>query len=175
MVSTLLSLAFVFLFTLSALSSSVRDTILKDLSSADSEILSVIESSLSAADGNIVKAEKKYARERVYWLVVMITDPGGEIRMHIDPDRKSVLEISAEEGPFDYEVIPGNGLINFSEARKSAESVAGSRVLKWKLVDAKAGRQYHFWMFTKGGAAQFKLDAVTGERIMKKQGKKKQK
>ncbi|MBX7043800.1 MAG: hypothetical protein K1X85_12955 [Ignavibacteria bacterium] len=172
---TLLSLAFVFLSTLSAQSSSVRDTVFKDPGSVDPEILSVIETSLSAVDGDIVKAEKRFSKERVYWLVVLITNSGGELRMHVDPEKNSVLEITDDEGPFDYEVIPGKDLVSFSEARKSAESVAGSRALKWKLVEAKSGMQYHFWMFTKGGAAQFKLDAVTGERIMKKQGKKKRK
>lgn len=53
--------------------------------------------------------------------------------------------------------------------------MSASKVLKWKLVESKSGMQYHFWMFTKGGAAQLKIDAVTGERIMKNRRRRKSK
>jgi hypothetical protein len=142
-------------------------------SNSTGEIEESIRIAYSAVEGKIIKAEKKYAKEKSFWEVVVITASGSEIEFQVSTDNRMILGITADEGPFDYELLPGENLIRFSDARSKAESASGSKVLKWRFVEGKSGMQYHFWMFTKGGAAQFKLDAVTGERITKKSAKKK--
>ncbi len=137
------------------------------------EIETAINLTASAVSGNIVKAEKKFARENIYWETEVITNSGSSLKLNIDVTGQRIFGIRSEEGPFDYELIAGENLISFSDAKQKAESASGSKVLKWKLVETKSGLQYQFWIFTKGGAAQFKLDAATGERIMKKSPKKK--
>lgn len=141
--------------------------------SSDIEITEAISITSQALEGKIIKAEKKFAKERTYWEVEVISSIGSTVELKVSTEEDIIFGIAAEEGPFDYELTAGNGLKKFSEVRDIAESVSQSKILKWKLVEGKAGMQYHFWMFTKGGAAQLKIDAVTGERIMKKSGKKK--
>ncbi len=141
--------------------------------SSDIEITEAISITSQALEGKIIKAEKKFAKERTYWEVEVISPAGSAVELQVSTEEHKILGIVSEEGPFDYELTAGDALKKFSEVRVQAESVSGSKVLKWKLVESKSGMQYHFWMFTKGGAAQLKIDAVTGERIMKKSGKKK--
>ena len=142
-------------------------------SSSDNEITEAISITSLALEGKIIKAEKKFAKERTFWEVEVISPTGSTVELQVSTEEDKILAIIAEEGPFDYELIVGDALKKFSEVRAQAESVSASKVLKWKLVESKSGMQYHFWMFTKGGAAQLKIDAVTGERIMKKSAKKK--
>jgi uncharacterized membrane protein YkoI len=140
---------------------------------SDNEITEAISITSLALEGKIIKAEKKFAKDRTFWEVEVISPTGSEVELKVSTEEDIIFGIVAEEGPFDYELTAGDALKKFSEVRAQAESVSGSKVLKWKLVESKSGMQYHFWMFTKGGAAQLKIDAVTGERIMKKSGKKK--
>jgi len=138
-----------------------------------SEIETALNVTAEAVIGNIVRAEKKFAKDNIYWETEVITNSGSSLKLNIDISGQRIFGIKSEDGPFDYELIAGENLISFSDAKQNAESTSGSKVLKWKLVETKSGLQYHFWIFTKGGAAQFKLDAATGERIMKKSPKKK--
>ena len=138
-----------------------------------SEIEKAINITAKAVNGNIVKAEKKFAKDNSYWETEVITNSGSSLKLNIDVSGQRIFGIKSEEGPFDYELIAGDNLISFSDAKQNAESTSGSKVLKWKLAETKSGLQYQFWIFTKGNAAQFKLDASTGERIMKKTSRKK--
>lgn len=137
------------------------------------EIITAVEIASAALEAEVVKAEKKFQGGTVYWKAEMLCTSGSEVRLLINIGGKRIAEASSEEGAFDYEFDPGGNLIPLSEAQSLAEKNAGRKILKWKLVENKAGSQYHFWLFTKGGAAQFRVDALTGEQISGKGGRKK--
>ncbi len=148
-----------------------NDSIVSSVSTGS--IHQAIEIAYSAIDAEVVRAEKKYVSERLLWRLNIQARSGSSIVMSILTGEGRITEVKSDEGPFDYDLDPGQGLIRFSEAKTVAEKEAGTVILKWKLAETSSGFQYHFWFFTKGGPAQFKMNAKTGERIMKKKGKKK--
>lgn len=169
----LICISFLLSGTFTSLAEAQSDSAFNTTHSSSSEILQAVKIAQASMSGSIVRAEKKFARERTYWRVDVITSSGAAVEIQIDLEEHRIIAVKAEEGPFDYGFEPGSGLTGLEAAKSKAESEAGSPVLKWKLVESAKGMQYHFWLFTKGGPAQYKLDAVSGERIVSKKRIKK--
>lgn len=137
------------------------------------DIKKVIEFTLTIYNGEIYKIEKKFKKEIPVWNIEMVTKTGGSLEFEISGADEKLLVIIADEGPFDYEINPGNEIIPFSSASKTAEEFTSQKVMKWKLVQVKEKYEYDFWLFTKTGKAQVRIDALTGEIITKRKSKKK--
>ena len=156
---------------------------LKNLHSQSSEESSILKKQLSIKDvldfsfsiynGEIFKIEKKFKKEIPVWNIEMVTKNGGSLELEISGAEEKLLEIIADEGPFDYEINPGNEIIPLSAATKTAEEFTSQKVKKWKLIKFKEKYEYDFWLFTKSGKAQVRIDALSGEIITKRKSKKK--
>ena len=144
-----------------------------DTLTGSNSIVQAIAIANSAVDAEIVKAEKKYVSERLVWRLNLQLPAGSALVLNISVNENRITDAKGDEGPFEYDFDPGQGLMRFSEAKASAEKESGAGILKWRLSESAAGFRYQFWIFAKGGPAQYKLDAKTGERIMKKKTRKK--
>lgn len=136
-----------------------------DSSNKISEIADYISSLLKC---DIVKIEKKYKSENIIWIADIITSGGGTVRIEVNSDTKDILHILASEGPFDYNFVPFENAVSFDDAKNITEKQYSRKILKWALRKNKGKFEYNFWMFTKTGKAQLRIDAESGEAILKK-------
>ncbi len=123
-------------------------------------------------DGDIIKAEKKFKKNIQIWKINVHIPSGGFVNMEISAADKKILQIDAEEGPFEYEIVPDEGIVSFNSAKRNAEEYSGQKILKWNLKQNRDKFEYGFWMFTKSGKAQVKIDAGTGDLILSNKKKK---
>lgn len=135
-------------------------------------IKNAIDYTLSIIEGEIIKVEKKYKKGNPLWNINLITKEKATIELELDLKSDKVLSIEASEGPFSYDIKPDSNLVSFSTAKKSAEELAGEKVLKWRFNQNREKWEYSFWLFTKSGTAQVKVDAESGEIITKQKKKK---
>ena len=171
------------LFAILVIFLSINILQLKNLHSQSSEessivkkqqsIKDVLDFSFSIYNGEIFKIEKKFKKEIPVWNIEMVTKNGGSLELEISGAEEKLLAIVADEGPFDYEINPGNEIIPLSAAIKNAEEFTSQKVKKWKLIKFKEKYEYDFWLFTKSGKAQVRIDALSGEIITKRKSKKK--
>jgi len=134
-------------------------------------IKEVIDFTLLLLRGDVTKVEKKFKKDIPIWKVNMITPTGGSMEFELSYKEKKLLNLEADEGPFDYEVFPDSSLVSFSNAKKTAEEYAAQNILKWSLRTNRDKMEYNFWLFSKTGKAQVKVDAETGEIVTKKKKK----
>lgn len=122
----------------------------------------------SLIDGEIISAEKKFKKNLLVWEIKLITYHRGIILFEVSAIDKTLIKLSAEEGPFDYEINNSYGIVAYSIAKKTAEDQSGQKTLKWNFFRNKDKWEYNFWLFTKSGKAQLRIDAESGEIIKKK-------
>ena len=134
-------------------------------------IKEVIDFMLLLIPGEVTKVEKKFKKDIPIWKINTITTSGGSIVIEISFREKKLLNLEADEGPFDYEITPDPSMVSFSSAKKTAEEYASQSILRWSLRQNKDKMEYNFWLFTKTGKAQVKVDAESGEVITKKKKK----
>ncbi|MEO6695547.1 MAG: PepSY domain-containing protein [Ignavibacteria bacterium] len=135
-------------------------------------IREVIDYTLLLLPGEVTKVEKKFKKDIPIWKINMITSTGGSIEVELSCKDKKLLNLEADEGPFDYEIIPDNGMVSFTAAKKTAEEYTSQNILKWCLKQNRDKMEYNFWLFTKTGKAQVKVDAESGDIVTKTKKKK---
>lgn len=135
-------------------------------------ITEAIEIALGIAEGEVTKVERKFKKNIPIWKIDLITLTGGALEIEISYKEKRLIRLDASEGPFNYDVNVNPGLIPFSEAKKSAEDFAAQTTLKWNLYQNKENWEYNFWLFTKTGRAQVRVNAENGEVIIGRKKKK---
>ncbi|MEO8447309.1 MAG: PepSY domain-containing protein [bacterium] len=131
------------------------------------KIFAALEFVSSIFAGEILKAERKFKKDIPVWEMDMVTTDKGIIEIEISAIDKSLQRIDADEGPFEYEIDPGESSIKYKAARKIAEEFTGQKTLKWNYFRNRNGYEYNFWLFTKSGKAQVRVNAETGEILTK--------
>ena len=119
-------------------------------------------------EGEVVKAERRFKKDVPFWKLDMVTEQKGVVEFEISLTEKDLIRIDSDEGPFDYEIRPVEKYISFLYAKKSAEESTGQKILKWNYFKNKNSWEYNFWVFTKSGKAQVRVDAESGEIINNK-------
>ena len=128
---------------------------------------------MEISGGEVISAERKFKKSDPLWELILITSEGSFVKMEISFFDKTVLMMSSDEGPFTYDIKPSQDYISLFEAINIADSQSSQKVLKWKFLKVKDKWEYNFWLFTKSGKAQLRLDAETGEIITGKRTKNK--
>ncbi|MEP7145499.1 MAG: PepSY domain-containing protein [bacterium] len=119
-------------------------------------------------EGEIVKAERKFKKDLPFWKLDLVTEQKGVVEFEISFTEKNLISIVSDEGPFEYEISPDDKYVSFSIAKKAAEDFTGQKILKWNYFKNKKSWEYNFWLFTKSGKAQVRVDAESGEVIKNK-------
>lgn len=94
----------------------------------------IIDRSLAYFDGEVI--EKKQVEEDgiSLWKVKIQNEDGSILEFYWTIGNQVLSKMEGTNGPFDYEIIPGNDLINFSPAKTIAISaVKNSDILQWEL------------------------------------------
>ncbi|MBK8981949.1 MAG: hypothetical protein IPM38_06415 [Ignavibacteria bacterium] len=122
--------------------------------------------------GEIVSAEKKFRKDNPVWEINLITEPGSAVKIEVSYFERSVLSMISDETPFTYDLRPSENFISLTEAIRIVSEHTQQNVMKWKFHKVKDNWEYNFWLFTKSGKAQLRLNAESGEIISSKKKSK---
>lgn len=122
--------------------------------------------------GEIVSAEKKFRKDNPVWELILLTEPGSAVKFEVSYFERTILSVISDETPVKYDLRPSENFISLSQAIKIVSEHTPQNVLKWKFHKIKDSWEYSFWLFTKSGKAQLRLNAESGEIISSKKKSK---
>ncbi len=96
-----------------------------------------------------------------HWEVkVDMTGDGGIVKFEYQLNSNELREIKGLTPSFEYEIEPGNGLINYSTARAIALGAVSGSIIEWKLEKDESDNnwQYRFEI----GTTEVRIDAANG-------------
>lgn len=121
----------------------------------------------SVVDGQVTSAELDSLNHE--WDVKITTTTGALVKVELVQSTGAIDKIEGIEGPFNYEVVPGAGLINFSVAKTSAFSAMEGitdNIKSWELEQNDLGEWIYEFTFLSGGQeSKVKIDALNGHVI----------
>lgn len=94
----------------------------------------IIDKSLALFNGKVI--EQTLGREEGVnsWEIKIANENGAEVKFYWSTNGQILIKMEGLSGPFDYDIMPDNGLINFSTASKFAKgAVKNESIIKWKL------------------------------------------
>ena len=105
--------------------------------------------SLSGTAGTVTSTDVDTTlNNELYFDVHVTTSEGAKLEFEYFIDNGELKSIEGDSGPFDYEVSPGMGLVNFSIAKAAAVGSLNAQpamVLRWELeFDTARG----IWVYT---------------------------
>jgi uncharacterized membrane protein YkoI len=129
----------------------------------------IAEYALSLFPGEIIEGHFQHNDHKNYWKLHIRSESGAVVRFLIEEDPISLLEMKAEEEPFDYNIEPGEDLISLEEARGIAASLNDGDLIQWKFgYEGDDGNFFPFYLLRLlQGDEDFKvlIHAETGEVI----------
>ena len=96
----------------------------------------VLEKSTTLFEGDILEKERTQENGIDVWEVKIKNGHGSIVIFYYTVNGQNLVEIEGKEGPFDYNIAPGNNLINLTTALTLAKTVVkDDNILKWELKE----------------------------------------
>ena len=85
---------------------------------------------------------------------------GGIVKFEYQLNSNELREVKGLSSSFDYEIEPGNGLINYSSAKSVAFGVVNGSIIEWKLERDESDNnwQYRFYISN----SEVRINATNG-------------
>lgn len=100
---------------------------------------SVIDNSLNLFDGEVFETGIDEEDGIKLWELKIRDDEGAIVKFYWDIRTEFLVKIEGVDGPFNYEIVPRNNLINYSTAKTVATgAIKNSSLLRWKLKKESA-------------------------------------
>lgn len=118
--------------------------------------------SMTKGSGSVVSTIKN--DDTQHWEVrVDMPGDGGIVKFEYQLNSNELREVKGLSSSFDYEIEPGNGLINYSSAKSVAFGVVNGSIIEWKLEKDESDNnwQYRFEI----GSSEVRINAATGTVI----------
>lgn len=100
-----------------------------------------------------------------HWEVkVDMPGDGGIVKFEYQLNSNELKEVKGLTPSFEYEIEPGNGLINYSNAKDIALGAVNGSIIEWKLEKDESDNnwQYRFVIMFSGDDYDVRINAVTG-------------
>ena len=112
--------------------------------------------------GSVVSTVKN--DDTQHWEVkVDMPGDGGIVKFEYQLNSKELREVKGLTPSFDYEIEPGNGLINYSVAKNIALGAVSGSIIEWKLEKDESDNmwQYRFQI----GSSEVRINATNGNIV----------
>ena len=128
----------------------------------------IIDKSLAHFNGNVIEQSFEQEEGVDSWEIKIANENGAEVKFYWSTNGQFLIKMEGLNGPFDYDIMPGNGLINFSTANKFAKgAVKNESIIKWRLKQEEefiGNWVYTFEFLDKnGGSSKVYIDASNGD------------
>jgi uncharacterized membrane protein YkoI len=117
---------------------------------------------MTKGTGSVISTVKN--DDTQHWEVrVDMPGDGGIVKFEYQLNSNELREVKGLSSSFEYEIEPGNGLINYSNAKSTAISAVNGSISEWKLEKDVSDNnwQYRFQI----GSSEVRINAVTGNII----------
>ncbi|HCY74881.1 MAG TPA: hypothetical protein DHV28_03090 [Ignavibacteriales bacterium] len=117
---------------------------------------------MTNGSGSVISTVKN--DDTQHWEVrVDMPGDGGIVKFEYQLNSNELREVKGLSSSFEYEIEPGNGLINYSNAKSTAISAVNGSISEWKLEKdvSDSNWQYRFQI----GSSEVRINAVTGNII----------
>ena len=117
---------------------------------------------MTNGSGSVISTVKN--DDTQHWEVrVDMPGDGGIVKFEYQFNSNELREVKGLSSSFEYEIEPGNGLINYSNAKSTAISAVNGSISEWKLEKDVSDNnwQYIFQI----GSSEVRINAVTGNII----------
>jgi len=117
---------------------------------------------MTNGSGSVISTVKN--DDTQHWEVrVDMPGDGGIVKFEYQLNSNELREVKGSSSSFEYEIEPGNGLINYSNAKSTAISAVNGSISEWKLEKDVSDNnwQYRFQI----GSSEVRINAVTGNII----------
>ncbi len=94
---------------------------------------SVMDKVQAIVDGTAVSSEAELENGVSAWKLEVVTSGGAEVEIYYRQDDLSLIRIDGENGPFNYNAFPGNGLIDFAQALSVGAGQTPEDLSAWRL------------------------------------------
>lgn len=128
---------------------------------------SVIDKSLNLFDGEVIEKELETENGVDSWEVKIEDTNGSVLKFYWAVSNEALVKMEGDKGPFDYEIVPGMGLINYSLAKTFAIAIVkNNAIARWKLQ--KEDSFINKWVYTfemekSAGTTKVYVDAQNGD------------
>ncbi len=126
----------------------------------------IIIKSLELFDGNIIEKKSDEEDGNKTWEVKIQNSEGSKVKFYWLVGNEALYRIDGQEGPFDYDLNPGNNLINFSVAKTVAMgAVKIEALVKWQIRKEEKFTDnwvYNFEFNKTNGSTTVYIDAENG-------------
>ena len=117
---------------------------------------------MTNGSGSVISTVKN--DDTQHWEVrVDMPGDGGIVKFEYQLNSNELREVKGSSSSFEYEIEPGNGLINYSSAKSIALGAVIGIISEWKLEKDVSDNnwQYRFQI----GSSEVRINAVTGNII----------
>ncbi len=117
---------------------------------------------MTKGSGSVVSTIKN--DDTQHWEVrVDMPGNGGIVKFEYQLNSNELREVKGLSSSFEYEIEPGNGLINYSTAKGIALGAVNGNIIEWKLEKDESDNnwQYRFEI----GSSEVRINASTGNII----------
>ncbi len=129
----------------------------------------VIDLSLEIFDGAVLQKKQVEEEGAKAWEVKIRNDQGAEVVFYWMTNQETLLKLKGDVGPFDYDIQPGNQLVNLSSAQTVAiGAIKNSALAKWELAkeeDFVGDWVYSFEFEDAGESIKVFVNAKSGDVI----------
>jgi uncharacterized membrane protein YkoI len=135
------------------------------LNSTDQTAVIQKTTNMTKSNGQVSVVSTNRINNGAHWEVkVDMPGDGGIVKFEYFASNNELKEIKGLTPSFDYEVEPGNNLINYSSAKSIALNAVSGNILEWKLEFDLSDNmwQYRFQIMSAGSDWEVRLNANNG-------------
>ena len=117
---------------------------------------------MTKGGGSVVSTIKN--DDTQHWEVrVDMPGDGGIVKFEYQLNSNELREVKGLSSSFEYEIEPGNGLINYSTAKSIALGAVNGNIIEWKLEKDESDNnwQYRFEI----GSSEVRINAANGNIV----------
>ncbi len=128
---------------------------------------SVIDKALNIFPGEVIEKSEEIEEGIDSWEIKIQNQNGSIAEFYYTKSNEDLVKIEGIQGPFDYDLNPGMGLLSFSAARTAAiAAVKNTNITEWQLK--KESKFINKWVYSfeidkSGSMTKVYVDAVNAE------------
>ncbi|WP_337866803.1 PepSY domain-containing protein [Ignavibacterium sp.] len=163
-----LTLSAIVLSTILILSACKDDSSTTPSLSEDQSTVLQKTSNMTKSNGQVSVVSTNRINNGAHWEVkVDMPGDGGLVKFEYFVSNNELKEIKGLTPSFDYEVEPGNNLINYSAAKQISLGAVSGSIIEWKLEFDLSDNmwQYRFQIISGGNDWEVRLNAANGNVV----------
>ncbi len=115
--------------------------------------------SMTKGSGSVVSTVKN--DDTQHWEVrVDMPGDGGIVKFEYQLNSNELREVKGLSSSFEYEIEPGNGLINYSSAKSIALGAVNGSIIEWKLEKDESDNNWQYRFYVSN--SEVRINATNG-------------